>query len=95
MSKLDQPNLSAPISDRLRQLIAGGELPAGDRLNEVHLAASLGVSRTPLREALTRLVGEGAVTALPRHGFYVRALSAEEVARLEAPYRPHAVAGHG
>ncbi len=78
----DRPNLSTALSDRLRAMIVNGDLHEGDRLNEVHLAAQLGVSRTPLREALTRLVGEGAVTALPRHGFYVCPMSVDEVEQL-------------
>ncbi len=63
-------------------MIVNGDLSGGERINEVHLAAHLGVSRTPLREALTRLVGEGAVTALPRFGFYVCPMSVDEVEQL-------------
>jgi DNA-binding GntR family transcriptional regulator len=60
-----------------------GELPAGSRINEVQVAAALGVSRTPLREALTRLSGE-LVEARPKHGFYVRPMSGEELGELYA-----------
>jgi DNA-binding GntR family transcriptional regulator len=77
-----RPNLSGDLSTRLRDMILEGELPAGERLNEVHLAARLGVSRTPLREALSRLVSEGAVTSVPRLGFFVCPLTAEEVEHL-------------
>jgi DNA-binding GntR family transcriptional regulator len=77
-----RPNLSGDLSTRLRDMILEGELPAGERLNEVHLAAKLGVSRTPLREALSRLVSEGAVTSVPRLGFFVCPLTAEEVEHL-------------
>jgi DNA-binding GntR family transcriptional regulator len=59
-------------------MIVDGRLPAGTRINEVHLAAKLGISRTPLREALIRLVGEGALASQPRSGFYVRPLTLEE-----------------
>ena len=74
----ERPNLSGEIAAELRQWIVEGRLPAGERLNEVRLAALLGVSRTPIREALGRLESEGAITSLPRIGFSVRPLTAEE-----------------
>ena len=78
LSAADRPNLSDALASELRDRIVDGRLPAGERLNEVHLAAGLGVSRTPLREALGRLTAEGALTASPRLGFFVRPLTAEE-----------------
>lgn len=75
-------NTSGLVAADLRDRIVDGRLAPGTRINEVHLAAQLGISRTPLREALTRLAGEGAVTSLPRLGFYVCPLSAEEVEQL-------------
>jgi DNA-binding GntR family transcriptional regulator len=75
-------NLSDDLAARIRAMILDGLLPAGERINEVHLAARLGVSRTPLREALMRLVSEGAVTSVPRLGFYVVPLTAEELLHL-------------
>ncbi|HEX8232372.1 MAG TPA: GntR family transcriptional regulator [Caulobacteraceae bacterium] len=80
--KLVRQNISEAVATALRDRIVGGRLAGGERINEVRLAAELGVSRTPLREALTRLTGEGAVTSLPRLGFYVCPLSAEEVEQL-------------
>ncbi len=74
----DRPNLSEEIADALREMIVDGRLPPGGRLNEVHLAARLGASRTPLREALGRLAAEGAVTSSPRIGFFVGPLTASE-----------------
>jgi DNA-binding GntR family transcriptional regulator len=74
----DRLNLSEELASELRERIVDGRLPAGERLNEVHLAASLGVSRTPLREALGRLTAEGALTSSPRLGFFVRPLTVEE-----------------
>jgi DNA-binding GntR family transcriptional regulator len=59
-------------------MIVDGEIGPGERLNEVQLAEKLGVSRTPLREALNRLVAEGAVDARPRLGYFVKPLSSEE-----------------
>lgn len=71
-------NISEAAADAVRAMIVDGRLAAGDRLNEVHLAAQLGVSRTPLREALSGLVAEGALVARPRLGYFVRPLSLEE-----------------
>ena len=59
-------------------MIVDGRLEAGSRVNEVHLSAALGISRTPLREALGRLAAEGALTILPRSGFFVRPLTLDE-----------------
>lgn len=55
-----------------------GDLAPGQRLNEVRLAADLGVSRTPLREALTRLAAQGTIEAVARMGFFVKPLSVDE-----------------
>ena len=52
----------------LRQSILTGELKPGERLMEIHLADKLGVSRTPVREAIHRLELEGLVTMFPRRG---------------------------
>jgi DNA-binding GntR family transcriptional regulator len=52
----------------LRDLIMGGELAPGARLGEVELAERLGVSRTPVREALSRLAAEGLVEITPNRG---------------------------
>ncbi len=52
----------------LRQSILTGELKPGERLMEIHLADKLGVSRTPIREAIRKLELEGLVTMIPRRG---------------------------
>src|SRR3954466_12466577 len=52
----------------VRELILRGELTAGTRLGEVELAERLGVSRTPVREALSRLAAEGLVGIAPNPG---------------------------
>lgn len=52
----------------LRQGILTGELKPGERLMEIHLADKLGVSRTPIREAIRKLELEGLVTMVPRKG---------------------------
>lgn len=56
----------------LREKIINGELPGGMRLFEVSLAEALQISRTPVREALSRLAEEGLLDRLPSGGFVVR-----------------------
>ncbi len=75
---LVRANISAAVADEIRNMIVDGRLPAGNRINEVHLSRQLGVSRTPLREALARLAQEGALESIPRIGYFVRALTIEE-----------------
>ena len=56
------------VFNTLRQAILRGELKPGERLMEIHLADKLGVSRTPIREAIRKLELEGLVTMIPRRG---------------------------
>ena len=56
------------VFNTLRQAILTGELKPGERLMEIHLANRLGVSRTPIREAIKKLELEGLVTMIPRRG---------------------------
>lgn len=56
------------VFNTLRQAILTGELKPGERLMEIHLANRLGVSRTPIREAIRKLELEGLVTMIPRRG---------------------------
>jgi DNA-binding GntR family transcriptional regulator len=84
MKSVDRANLSDGVQAAVRRMIVDGLLPEGGRINEVHLAHELGVSRTPLREALNRLAAEGAVTMSPRIGFFVRPLSLEEFQQIYA-----------
>jgi DNA-binding GntR family transcriptional regulator len=64
---------------RLRDMILINELRAGQKLTDRDLAEHLGVSRTPVREALGRLAMVGLVEVRNRRGFYVRQYSQEEV----------------
>lgn len=56
------------VFNTLRQAILTGELKPGERLMEIHLAEKMGVSRTPIREAIRKLELEGLVTMVPRRG---------------------------
>lgn len=65
--------------DQIKSMVVGFALRPGDRLNESALSKDLGVSRTPLREALNRLVAEGLIDARPGEGFFCRKLDADGV----------------
>ncbi|MCR5108244.1 MAG: GntR family transcriptional regulator [Lachnospiraceae bacterium] len=67
------------VFNSLRQGILEGELKPGERLMEVHLAKKLGVSRTPIREAIRMLELEGLVTMVPRRGAEVAMISADDM----------------
>ena len=67
------------VYEELRERIASGALPRGSRLRQEALAAELGVSRTPLREALRRLASEGVVVLEPNRGARVADLSRDDM----------------
>lgn len=67
---------------RLLDAIRRGELAPGARLRETELSLRLGISRTPVREALRRLEAEGLVTHAPRLGAVVRSLQYQEIMEL-------------
>ncbi len=63
----------------LRRALVSGELAPGNRVRQEEIAASLGVSLAPVREALTILEQEGQVTYLPRRGYFVTELDIGDV----------------
>src|SRR5688572_30374498 len=65
--------------DSIRQLIVGGELPMGAQLSEATLAAQLGISKTPVREALLRLRADGLIDIQPQRGTFVFSLTPRQV----------------
>ena len=65
--------------EALRELILSAQLTPGSRLGEVELADRLGVSRTPVREALTRLAAEGLVEIVPNRGARVATWTVAEL----------------
>lgn len=71
--------LHQQVAGTLRRHIADGRLKPGDRVVEMRLARQLGVSQTPVREALRLLEREGLVEHRPRHGVYVTRLSAHDI----------------
>ncbi|EIM28971.1 GntR family transcriptional regulator [Microvirga lotononidis] len=74
-----RPTLHDAIVARVRDMIIEGELAAGTRLHEGNLGKLLGVSRTPLREALKFLVSEGLLELSPGRGAVVRQFTAKDV----------------
>ena len=83
-----QPKAEEPISRQpLHQLVAGrvrdmiieGRLAPGDAVNESRLCTELGVSRTPMREAIRTLAGEGLIVLRPGRSTVVRTFTADEV----------------
>lgn len=68
--------------ERLRDLIVSWELPPGEHLSEVRMSRELGVSRTPLREALHRLDREGLVRITAGRGAVVSEIAVQDVVHL-------------
>ena len=67
------------VCETLREAIRSGVLKPGERLMEIQLADELGVSRTPVREAMRKLELEGYVIMLPRRGTYVANISIRDI----------------
>jgi DNA-binding GntR family transcriptional regulator len=86
---VDPPRVASPpihrtalhetLVNRLRDMIIEGELEPGTRLHEGHLGEQLGVSRTPLREAIKYLASEGLVELVPSRGAVVRQFGAKDI----------------
>lgn len=74
-----QPVLYQQVADRLRDMIQAGRLQSGAWIDEIQLTQELGISRTPLREALKVLVTEGLVRLEPRRGSFVNELSMQDL----------------
>jgi DNA-binding GntR family transcriptional regulator len=72
-------NASTTATDLIREAIVDGRLLPGQRLKEVELARELGISRTPVREALLMLQAEGLVDAAPNRGAVVRSHDAGDL----------------
>jgi DNA-binding GntR family transcriptional regulator len=87
--RVDAPRLETPplqvrtlreqVYDYLRGQMARGGLQPGEFIDLNELAARLGVSRTPLREAMLHLESQGFVTVLPRRGFRLNALTLDDI----------------
>lgn len=71
--------LGEVVFEYLRSSILNGDLKPGERLMEIQLAEQLGVSRTPVREAIRKLEKEKFVEMIPRKGAYVADLTAKDI----------------
>ena len=85
-AKLQKPGRAADSVDKvyeaLKALAVEYHFKPCEHVNEVELARRLGVSRTPVREALNRLAQDGFMSFLPNRGFYARDISPEGVQQL-------------
>jgi DNA-binding GntR family transcriptional regulator len=81
--RLERPQLLADLAvERIRQAIVDGEVALGSQMSEAQLAQQMGVSKTPVREALLRLKGEGLVEVHPQRGSFVFRLEPDQVGQL-------------
>src|SRR5215212_4764712 len=71
--------LGESVYQLLWDRILDRRLHPGEKLSDLHLSDELGVSRTPVREALNRLVQDGIVQAEPNRGFYVASFSTQDI----------------
>lgn len=76
------PSLASSVADTLRASIIDGKFELGEALSEDAVAEALGVSRTPVREAMRLLQLQGLVTVVPKSGTYVFQPTEDEIAEL-------------
>jgi len=81
--RLERPQLLTELAfDRIREAIVKGDLKLGAQVSEAQLAQGMGISKTPVREALLRLKIEGLVDIHPQRGTFVFKLEPEQVGQL-------------
>ena len=79
MAKLERSTLNERVYQRIRDAVLAGELSPRAHLDEQALANDMGVSRTPIREAIGKLITEGLVEYHPYQGSFVRSFTAQQV----------------
>lgn len=79
VSTINRPSLHEELTDRLRSMIIEGVLTAGEKVPEKALCEKLGVSRTPMREALKVLAADGLLNLEPNKGARVRTITTEDL----------------
>jgi len=75
----ERKSLGQHVFENIKQAIISGEIPSGQRLVESRLAETLGISRTPVREAIHKLEREGFLGKRPRGGFVVLGLDSIDI----------------
>ena len=70
---------SEQIIEYIKTMLLNGTLKPGDKVNEVHLASALSISRAPVREALQMLTKEGLIVYIPQRGKFIKALTQREI----------------
>ncbi len=80
--RIARSNLGETVYRQLWERILARRLHPGEKLSDLTLSRELGVSRTPVREALQRLVSDGIVRAEPNHGFHIATFSARDIAEI-------------
>lgn len=78
-AQIPRATLASIVGERIRANITDGTLKPGSQLNEGELAATFGVSRGPIREALQRLVQEGLLRSEPHRGVFVPVMSDDDI----------------
>jgi len=94
LGRIQQRTTPSSVAHVLRNAILDGTLPPGSQLREIPLAADLGVSRGPLREALAILSDEGLIVKYPYRGAFVAEVNAtgmSEIASLRKKLEPFAI----
>ena len=79
MEEYQDQSLRGKVFQKIREEILSGVYQDGEELREVTLGEKLGVSRTPVREALRQLELEGLVTIIPNKGAYVTSISRKDL----------------
>ena len=78
-SLAERKSLGQHVFENIKQAIIQGDIPSGQRLVENRLAAKLGISRTPIREAIHKLEREGYLRKRSRGGFVVLGLDSNDI----------------
>jgi DNA-binding GntR family transcriptional regulator len=76
---IPRATFASMVGERIRSNVIEGVLAPGSQLNEVELAATFGVSRGPVREALQRLIQEGLLRSEPHRGVFVPVMGPEDI----------------
>lgn len=79
ITQIEHVDLNEKVYAELRRALLSGAVPAGSRLNLTTLSDQLGVSRSPIHQALTRLAAEGLLTVRSRRGYEVTPVTPEAV----------------